>query len=132
MSDYGHHPTEVEVTLRALKQWYPNKKIFTIFQPHQYSRTLELLDWFIEAFHDTDILVIPNIYESRDSDADKQKINTEKLIEAINHPQVFNGESLENTLELIQEYDWEFPNSSIILLLWAGDVDSLRDEIEVL
>lgn len=132
MSDYGHHPTEVQVTLKALKQWYPDKKIFTIFQPHQYSRTLELLDWFIEAFHDTDILVIPNIYESRDSETDKQKINTQKFVDAVNHSQVFNGESLENTLELIQEYDSEYPDSSIILLLWAWDVDSLRDEIKVL
>ena len=130
MSDYGHHPTEVEVTLKALKEWYPDKKICTIFQPHQYSRTLELLDGFIEAFHDTDTLIIPNIYESRDSETDKKKINTSKLVESINHSQVFDGEWLENTLELIQEYDKNFPDSSIILLLGAGDIDSLRDQIE--
>ncbi len=130
MSDYGHHPTEIEVTLKALKEWYPDKKTFVIFQPHQYSRTLELLDGFKEAFIDADSVIIPNIYESRDSEADKKKIDTSKLVEAINHKQVFDGEWFENTLELIKEYDKSYPASSVILLLWAWDVDNLRDKIK--
>jgi UDP-N-acetylmuramate--alanine ligase len=44
MSDYGHHPTEISLTLDALKERNPDKKLFVVFQPHQYSRTLELLD----------------------------------------------------------------------------------------
>jgi len=44
MSDYGHHPTEIELTLKAIKQKNQDKKLFVIFQPHQYNRTLELID----------------------------------------------------------------------------------------
>jgi UDP-N-acetylmuramate--alanine ligase len=44
MSDYAHHPTEVLTTLSALKSGYQDKQLLVIFQPHQYSRTIELLD----------------------------------------------------------------------------------------
>lgn len=70
MSDYGHHPTEIIATLGALKQAHSNKHIFTIFQPHQHSRTIELLKDFKTCFDDTDSLLIPDIYFSRDSKQD--------------------------------------------------------------
>lgn len=130
ISDYGHHPREVRLTLDALKNKYIDKKILTIFQPHQYNRTLELLDDFITSFSDTDELIIPDIYESRDSKEDKEKINSKKLIELINHKNKKDWEWLKNTLELISKYDKENPNSSIILLLWAWNVDDLRYKIK--
>jgi len=130
ISDYWHHPTEIKFTLEALREKYPSKKIFTIFQPHQYSRTLELLEEFKNCFWSTDTLIIPDIYESRDSEDDKKKINSEKLIELINHPNKQDWKWLKNTLKLIQEYDKQNPKSSVILLLWAGDVDNLRFKIK--
>lgn len=129
MSDYGHHPTEIELTLYALKIKYSDKKIFTVFQPHQYNRTLELLSGFKECFSNTDKLVIPNIYESRDTKEDKEKIDSKKLIELINHHNKDDWKWLENTLEIIKEYDKRNPESSIIILMWAGDLDNLRYEI---
>jgi UDP-N-acetylmuramate-alanine ligase len=50
---------------------------------------LELLEDFKNCFLDTDILIIPDIYESRDSEEDKKKIDGKKLIEYINHPNKF-------------------------------------------
>lgn len=131
MSDYGHHPTEIEFTLDALKQKYLTKKLLVIFQPHQYNRTLNLIEWFKDCFNSADTLIIPDIYESRDSFEDKEKINSKKLIELINHLNKFDWEWLENTLNLILDYDKENPNSSIILLLWAWNVDDLRYKIKV-
>lgn len=131
MSDYGHHPTEIELTLKAIKDKNKDKNLFVIFQPHQYNRTLELLDWFKNCFNSADMLIIPDIYESRDSEEDKQKINSKKLIELINHRNKLDWEWLKNTLSLIKKYDIENPNSSIILLLWAWSIDDLRFEIEV-
>ena len=43
MSDYGHHPSEIQPTLAAIREKYKDKKLFVVFQPHQYSRTRELL-----------------------------------------------------------------------------------------
>ena len=131
MSDYWHHPTEIKLTLEAIKKENKDKKLFTIFQPHQYSRTLDLLKDFINCFENTDKLVIPNIYESRDSIKDKKKINSEKLVSLINHKNKLDWKWLENTLKIIENYDKKNFNSSIILLLWAWNIDELRFKIKL-
>ena len=143
MSDYGHHPTEISLNLKALKGKYqPSplaplpwdrgeyRKLLTVFQPHQYNRTLELLEDFKNCFSDTDILIIPDIYESRDSEEDKAKINAEKLINYINHPHKIFGNWFKNTLKLIQEFDEKNPQQLVIILQWAWNIDDLRYEIE--
>lgn len=131
MSDYGHHPTEISLNLKALKGKYQDKKILTIFQPHQYNRTLELLEDFKNCFGDTHMLIVPDIYESRDTEEDKAKINGEKLVQLINHPQKTFGDWLKNTLSLIKEFDAKYPGELVIILQGAGNVDDLRYEIEV-
>jgi UDP-N-acetylmuramate--alanine ligase len=129
ISDYGHHPTEIRLTLEAIKMSNMDKKILTVFQPHQYSRTYELLEWFKNCFKNTDKLIISNIYKSRDSEIDIKKISTEKLVELINHPDKINWWNLENTLKLIQEFD-EKNSWTIIILLGAGSIDNLRYKIK--
>lgn len=129
LSDYGHHPTEISLTLESIKKANVDKKILTIFQPHQYSRTYELLNWFTKCFWDTDKLIVTDIYKSRDSEEDIKKINAEKLVELINHKDKTYWGNLENTLKLIKDFDSE--NSwAIIILLGAWSVDDLRYKIK--
>ena len=121
MSDYGHHPNEIQPTLKAIKEKYSDRKLYVVFQPHQYSRTRELLGEFAVSFNDADSLLIPDIYFSRDKKEDVEWMTTEKLVDEIakNGVDVKNGNGLENTADMIQVYDKEHPNSSIILLLGA-------------
>lgn len=83
MSDYGHHPNEIKPTLRAIKKKYENKKLFVVFQPHQYSRTRELLDDFATSFNDADQLIIPDIYFSRDKREDVEWMTLDRLVSTI-------------------------------------------------
>ena len=83
MSDYGHHPNEIHPTLRAIREKYSDKKLFVVFQPHQYSRTRELLQEFAISFNDVDTLIIPNIYFSRDKKEDVEWMTIERLIAAV-------------------------------------------------
>ncbi len=129
ISDYGHHPTEIKLTLESIKTSNKDSQILTVFQPHQYNRTLELIDWFIDSFLYTDKLIIPNIYESRDTKEDKKKINSKILVSKINHKNKIDWEWLENTLKLIEEFDMNNKNA-IIILMWAWDVDNLRYKIK--
>ena len=129
MSDYGHHPTEIKATLKALKDQNPARPILEVFQPHQYSRTYELLKNFKTCFYDCDTLIVPNIYESRDSEEDKQKINTQKFLDNIKHHNKINWENFEKTLKLIEK--WDKQNQFwIILLQGAWDIDNLRQKIK--
>ncbi len=131
MSDYGHHPNEIRPTLRAIRDKYSDKELLVVFQPHQYSRTRELLQEFATSFADASELIIPNIYFSRDKVEDVEWMTMERLIAEIarNQPNIRDGRGLQDTVKLIREYDSSHPNSSIILLLGAGDIDGLRSQI---
>ncbi len=61
VDDYGHHPTEIRATLAAAREC-GYRHIHVVFQPHRYTRTLDLLDEFAGAFTDADTVVVLPIY----------------------------------------------------------------------
>lgn len=65
IDDYAHHPTEIKATLSAAEN-YPHKRIFCVFQPHTFSRTLSLYDEFTKAFDNVDELILADIYAARE------------------------------------------------------------------
>ena len=67
IDDYAHHPTEIEATLTAAKN-YPHNKIWCVFQPHTYTRTKSLLNEFAEALSLADHVVLADIYAAREKD----------------------------------------------------------------
>ncbi len=80
IDDYAHHPTEIQVTLKALKA--SNKgNIYCIFQPHTFTRTKILLNKFATAFHDADKIIIADIYAAREPD--NGEIHSKDLTKAI-------------------------------------------------
>ena len=83
IDDYGHHPTEIRATLRALSEQYQPKRLFCCFQPHQYSRTRSLFEDFASCFEDADDVILTDIYRCRDSDEDVQSVNTPMLVDRI-------------------------------------------------
>jgi UDP-N-acetylmuramate--alanine ligase len=71
VDDYGHHPTEIRVTLDALRRRYEPRRLVCVFQPHQHSRTRHLLGEFARCFADADEVVLPDVYSVRDAAEDK-------------------------------------------------------------
>lgn len=62
--DYGHHPTEIFVTLSALREKIGSKRLVAVFQPHRYSRVAELLDEFFLCFDEADVVILTDIYSA--------------------------------------------------------------------
>ncbi|WP_439287119.1 UDP-N-acetylmuramate--L-alanine ligase [Lonepinella sp. BR2357] len=62
VDDYGHHPTEVGVTIQAARSGWENKRVVMIFQPHRYSRTRDLFDDFVQVLSQVDVLVLLDVY----------------------------------------------------------------------
>ncbi|HOJ31025.1 MAG TPA: UDP-N-acetylmuramate--L-alanine ligase [bacterium] len=83
VDDYGHHPTEIVSTLRGLRQRFPSRRIITVFQPHQYSRTRFLLKDFAASFTLADEVIVPDIYFVRDTETEKYLVNSEILVNRI-------------------------------------------------
>jgi UDP-N-acetylmuramate--alanine ligase len=81
IDDYAHHPTEIRVTLRAARELYPEKRIWCVFQPHQYSRTRHLLKEFSRSFQNANRVILADIYATRDNDYEKTAMNAMKLYE---------------------------------------------------
>jgi UDP-N-acetylmuramate--alanine ligase len=79
--DYAHHPTEVQASLQALKELYPNKKITVVFQPHLYSRTKAFFDDFVKSFDNADQVYFLPIYFARE--APDPSVSSEKLAIAL-------------------------------------------------
>ena len=85
VDDYGHHPTEVRATLKALRERYGPRRLFCVFQPHQHSRTRFLLDEFATAFASADETIVPDIYFVRDSEAERARVSAADLVERVAH-----------------------------------------------
>src|SRR5581483_7096749 len=69
IDDYGHHPTEIKVTLAAARQC-GFRKIHVIFQPHRYTRTQALMDEFATSFADADSLSVLDVYAATEASID--------------------------------------------------------------
>jgi UDP-N-acetylmuramate--alanine ligase len=83
VDDYAHHPTEIKASLQAVRQRYQPRRLWCVFQPHQYSRTRFLLDDFGDSFGQADVTIVPEIYFVRDSIESKKEINSQMLAERI-------------------------------------------------
>jgi len=122
ISDYGHHPTEIKVTLRAAREKFPKKKIWCIFQPHQYQRTYYLFKDFVNVFRKTpvDKLIITDIYDvaGREDKKIKQKVNSQKLVKKVNKENVIYlpKEQLSNYLKK------NLRSGDVLLIMGAGDI----------
>lgn len=85
--DYGHHPTEVDTTLRALREFerpeQRDGRLICVFQPHQHSRTRFLLDEFARAFEQADVVIVPHIYFVRDSEVEKTRVSATDLVDRL-------------------------------------------------
>lgn len=94
--DYGHHPTEIETTLRSLRSAMlegqdanatdrrnARGRLICVFQPHQHSRTRFLLEEFAQSFTHADVVVVPEIYFVRDSEIEKAKVRSSDLVDKL-------------------------------------------------
>ena len=126
--DYAHHPSEIQATLAGAREKYPDARIVAVFQAHQYSRTAALLNAFAESFEDADEVIIPNIYEARDTEEDKHAVSAQRLVEAISahHDCVRFGDGLEKTAQYLAETVTE---GDLVLVMGAGDVGKIVEMI---
>ncbi len=129
ISDYAHTPDAVDKTIRAAKEFYPGKRILSIFQPHQYNRTKNFFKEFSESFNGADEALLTDIYfvEGRENPKDFD-VDSEKLVlaaRALGANISYSGD-LKSTGEKLMERMDDF---DIILLMGAGTVHELAKNI---
>ena len=118
IDDYGHHPTEIDVTLTAAKRYAGDGRVLVVFQPHRYSRTQAFMNEFARALSIADEVVLLEIYAA--SEAPITGVTSETIAVQMEH-----GRFIPNFLEAS---DWVIDNAKpgdVIITLGAGDVNSL-------
>jgi UDP-N-acetylmuramate--alanine ligase len=123
VDDYGHHPTEIKATLAAAREC-GHGKIHVVFQPHRYSRTLDLLEQFGVAFTGADTLVILPIYAA--SETPIPGVTAEKLAEKIQGPSVQLAADFPAAVAAVVA---QAKPGDLILTLGAGNVSQLAPQI---
>jgi len=118
IDDYAHHPTEIKATLNAAKN-YPHKKIFCVFQPHTFSRTLSLFDDFSTAFEGVDELILADIYPAREKDTGV--VSSAMLSDKINEigKKCVNFHTFD---EIVSYLRGKLNNGDVLFTIGAGDV----------
>lgn len=125
--DYAHHPTEIKASLKGMRQRYDGRKIYCIFQPHQYSRTRFLLKDFAESFKLADLTIVPEIYFVRDTEKSRNEVNAQMLADEIKKKG--SNAMFINSFESICEFlKNNVKSGDILMTMGAGNVWKVADE----
>ena len=127
LDDYAHHPTEIRASLQAMRDRFKPKRLWCIFQPHQYSRTRFLLDDFAESFKLADITIVPEIYFVRDSEKEKKAVNAQMLVSRMraNGTEAMFIDSFAGICDYLKK---NVKSGDLVVTMGAGDIWKVADE----
>lgn len=127
VDDYGHHPTEVGVTIEAAKKGWENKRIVMIFQPHRYSRTRDLFDDFVQVLSQVDVLIMLDVYAA--GEAPIAGADSRSLCRSIRNLGKVDPIFLAEQENLAQILDQVIQDGDLILAQGAGNVSKLSRQL---
>lgn len=125
-SDFGHHPTEIKVTIEASRKQFPEKKLWVIFQPHMFARTKGLFNDFVKVFQElpVDGTAILDIYPSREKDTGI--VSSKELVDAVGKE---NVEYVSSWEELKQGMEKSLGENDVVFFMGAGDTHKWATEL---
>jgi UDP-N-acetylmuramate--alanine ligase len=126
IDDYAHHPTEIKVTLAAVKSLRP-KRIIAIFQPHRYSRTKILLDDFASSFSAADYLIVTDIYAA--SEIPIEGVRAELLCDSIKRLAPAKSVVYLPKERIVEHLLRIGRPGDLLITLGAGDITKICDEL---
>jgi UDP-N-acetylmuramate--alanine ligase len=127
IDDYGHHPTEIAATLKAVREALPGYRICAVFQPHRYSRTQSLMAEFAKCFMDADHLFVTDIFAASETPIDD--VNTGTLIKAMKTHGFRDARYLEDWNELYPQLEDIGFDNTVVMTFGAGNITKLSFDI---
>ena len=118
VDDYGHHPTEITVTLQAARRYAGDGRVLVIFQPHRYSRTQAFMNDFATSLDLADDVTLLEIYAA--SEKPIHGITSELIATKMER-----GHYLPNFVQASDRIIEMAQPGDVIITLGAGDVNSL-------
>jgi UDP-N-acetylmuramate--alanine ligase len=128
IDDYAHHPTEVAAGLKALRDAYAPRRLWVVFQPHQYSRLRRFLPDFARALTAADRIVIPNVFAARDGDEDRRSVSSDDLVSAVRH---CGGDAVHiaDFASIVDFVRTQARTGDVVVTMGAGDVGDVAGRL---
>lgn len=126
IDDYGHHPVEIEKTLKALKMAVEEKRVVVLFQPHRFTRVRDLLEQFSKAFDWADHLYVTDIYSAGEEPING--IHAQTIVEKIGMHASVPCEYVESK-HCLEKIKKELRPHDVLVILGAGDAYRLHGEL---
>lgn len=123
LDDYGHHPREIKVTLEAVRQCWPGRRLVMVYQPHRYSRTKDLFNDFCDVLSEVDALLLFDVYSAGEdyiAGADGKS-----LIEGIRRNGKLTPIFLEKREILPPTLQSVLRDGDVLLMQGAGDIGAM-------
>ncbi|MBQ6964985.1 MAG: UDP-N-acetylmuramate--L-alanine ligase [Bacteroidaceae bacterium] len=123
LSDYAHHPNEIEQSVKSVRELYQDKKIAAIFQPHLYTRTRDFYKEFASALSLLDAVYLCDIYPARELPIPgvTSQLIYDNLREGIEKYLIHK----EDIMDVVRKRDFD-----VLMSLGAGDIENYVPEIE--
>ena len=128
--DYGHHPAEIIATIKAARSRFPFRRIWCVYQPHQYQRLNYLWGGFVTAFDLADRVCLLPVYDvaGRETKKAKRAVNSEKLARAL-LARGKNARYLKGFAQARLYLTEAVHSGDIILIMGAGDIYALTNQL---
>lgn len=124
--DYGHHPTEIAITLQTIREYFGSRRIISVFQPHRYTRTYHLFNDFAYSFFHADIVIVTRIYAAHEIPL--PGISGEALAKRIQKEQD-NIHFIADFDDIIVHLRDVIGPDDIVIVQGAGDIDVLAQRL---
>ena len=127
IEDYGHHPSELEATIAAAREGWPDKRIVAVFQPHRYTRTASLFDEFSLVLSQADIVVLTDIYSAGEPGI--EGIDSAALCKSIRVRGKVDPVLVHDVRELTTSLPALLLDGDLVLLMGAGSIEQVAHEL---
>lgn len=127
IDDYAHHPEEIKATLKATREKYYRKNIWTVFHPHTFTRTKALLQEFAQSFDNTDKVIVIDIYGS--AREEQGGISSKDLVDLINKYNPGKAEYIPAIPEVINFLKNKISSKDVVISMGAGNVWQVTKEL---
>jgi UDP-N-acetylmuramate--alanine ligase len=126
LDDYAHHPTEVSATLRAVREMYPGRRVWCVFQPHQASRTAHLLDELAASLQNADRVFVAEIFRAREPSPRPGEVTAADLAQRIRLPESEVPDAHDTEL-IFRLLETRLAPGDVLITMGAGDIWKLSN-----
>ena len=127
VDDYGHHPTEMEATMKAVRSAWPDRRMVVLFQPHRFTRTRDLFEDFSKVLSEPDVLVLMDVYAATEEPI--AGADGRALARSIRNRGEVDPIFVPDQEEIVSTLQNQLKDGDVLLTLGAGSVGAISSAL---